>query len=268
MLKVISLGLFFSLLGVFLVPNKASATIFRVLRQGDSGTDVLELQKILNIDPDTRIAPSGNNSSGFESGYFDEITHLAVVRFQEKYADLILKPFGLTTGTGFVGTKTLEKLNTLSGQIITTIVPPLPPPVVADKLTITSGKTATTSPKGVLNLNQISSAQDLGGLREVKMSRVMSLTSISPSSGLAGTKITLKGKGFSKISNDVFVGSVWYRSVKSTDGKTIVVTAPDPFKDFKDRSRIPTGGKFEIPIGIYVKNVTGATNGKIFNMSY
>jgi peptidoglycan hydrolase-like protein with peptidoglycan-binding domain len=48
---------------------------------------------------------------GLVTGYFGPATQRAVIRFQEKYVAEILTPFGLTKGTGLVGTKTREKIN-------------------------------------------------------------------------------------------------------------------------------------------------------------
>jgi peptidoglycan hydrolase-like protein with peptidoglycan-binding domain len=47
------------------------------------------------------------------TGYFGNLTSLAVVRFQEKYASEILAPFDLLSGTGYVGEKTRNKINEL-----------------------------------------------------------------------------------------------------------------------------------------------------------
>jgi hypothetical protein len=85
------------------------------LRIGESGSDVRALQTALQ-------------KEGFSiqiSGNFDEITASAVVGFQEKYSSEILKPFGLSRGTGFVGKSTRAKLNNLYG--CETIKPPLQP---------------------------------------------------------------------------------------------------------------------------------------------
>lgn len=52
---------------------------------------------------------------GWVTGYFGKATQKAVIRFQEKYAAEILKPWGLSQGNGVVGTKTRAKINQLLG---------------------------------------------------------------------------------------------------------------------------------------------------------
>jgi ABC-type transport system substrate-binding protein len=79
------------------------------LQSGSSGTEVEELQKCLAKYPD--VYPSGE-----VTGSFGAKTKEAVINFQEKYADEILKPSGLTKGTGTVLSSTRKKLNELCAK--------------------------------------------------------------------------------------------------------------------------------------------------------
>ncbi len=108
------------------VKNTASATssffqlgiplFSRSLRLGNIGNDVRYLQMFLNASLDTQIASSGTGAPGKETRLFGGLTKAAVIRFQEKYADQILKPSGLVKGTGFVGEATKRKINEMIGK--------------------------------------------------------------------------------------------------------------------------------------------------------
>lgn len=82
------------------------------LRYGDNPKtakeEVLNLQKALNKEGIYQITKQ-------EDGYFGDFTASAVVEFQEKYADEILKSYGLKRGTGYVGKSTRAVLNQLYG---------------------------------------------------------------------------------------------------------------------------------------------------------
>lgn len=98
-------------LGVF----AAGGDFSRLLGQGMQGEDVRQLQKLLNKDPETRIAEYGVGSPGNETMYFGLGTKRALIKFQEKYAAEILVPSGFSVGTGFFGSKTREKIMSLLG---------------------------------------------------------------------------------------------------------------------------------------------------------
>jgi len=91
------------------VINKERSFTFKSnLTVGSQGTEVTELQKCLANPPagGADIYPEGEIT-----GYFGAKTKAAVIRFQEKYAEDVLTPFGLAKGTGEVKSKTKEKLN-------------------------------------------------------------------------------------------------------------------------------------------------------------
>lgn len=102
---------FFGFLGIALLLSFLpffvfAATFSRDLSLGDSGKDVLELQRLLNEDERTQIAAFGPGSPGNETTYFGSLTADAVRRYQEAHASEILTPLGLFVGTGFFGQAT------------------------------------------------------------------------------------------------------------------------------------------------------------------
>lgn len=76
----------------------------RNLVSGSKGEDVRELQECLARDKE--VYPEGEIT-----GFFGVKTKAAVIRFQEKYAQDILTPIGLSKGTGDVKAMTRKKLN-------------------------------------------------------------------------------------------------------------------------------------------------------------
>lgn len=79
--------------------------ISKNLSMGDFGNEVKSLQELLvkeGVYPEAKI-----------TGYFGFFTKKAVIRFQEKYREVILEPSGLVNGSGFVGALTRKKINEL-----------------------------------------------------------------------------------------------------------------------------------------------------------
>jgi hypothetical protein len=89
-----------------------SCSFTRNLTTGDTGQDVMDLQKLLNAKGFT-VSVTGAGSAGQESQYFGPATAAAVAKMQEMYAAEVLTPLGLTAGTGYFGTATRAKANML-----------------------------------------------------------------------------------------------------------------------------------------------------------
>jgi hypothetical protein len=87
------------------IPNNACGIKNDLFFGLSSNSEVICLQQLLRN--------QGNDiyPEGLITGNFLELTKRAVIRFQEKYADEILKPLGLTRGTGYVGEMTRKKIS-------------------------------------------------------------------------------------------------------------------------------------------------------------
>lgn len=93
------------------MPNKEAFELFnRNLKTGDKGEDVKRLQEYLNA-RGFIVAETGPGSPGAESILFGAGTREALKNFQEAYSDILLKPYGLSEGTGFFGEATRNFIN-------------------------------------------------------------------------------------------------------------------------------------------------------------
>ena len=88
---------------------KEELRLTKTLKLGMTDGEVSKLQSFLKTMPD--VYPEG-----LVTGYFGQLTAKAVKKFQEKNAGDVLKPLGLSEGTGMVGAKTMEKMNKVMAE--------------------------------------------------------------------------------------------------------------------------------------------------------
>ena len=100
-------------------PYSISAVFERDLYFGLQHPDVKRLQKLLNLDIDTRVADKGVGSPGEETDYFGERTQDAVGRLQLKYEIITTTDH---PGCGRVGQQTRAKLKEIFDINFTSVV--------------------------------------------------------------------------------------------------------------------------------------------------
>ncbi|MDO8575499.1 MAG: peptidoglycan-binding protein [bacterium] len=197
---------------LFLPKNNllASSDLFyRDLKTGMMGHDVLELQKILNKDPDTRISEIGPGSPGNETDYFGTKTKNAVIKLQEKYSSTILLPSGLKSGTGYVGKWTkimLETLNILPSEL---------------KFSTTTD-TIKSEVKNILSKGIIPQEEAFQGI----FSNDLSIFGISHVKIKSGDTLKISGQGFDSDTM-INIGSDYTVKANITSDKSVYVLIPN-----------------------------------------
>ncbi|MBI3114423.1 MAG: peptidoglycan-binding protein, partial [Candidatus Harrisonbacteria bacterium] len=88
----------------------ACVTLTRDLKRGDTGTEVAKLISML-----VAGGYGGLTAGDVATAIFGPKTEAAVKQFQQRYANEVLTPYGITRPTGYVGAATRAKLNQLYG---------------------------------------------------------------------------------------------------------------------------------------------------------
>ncbi|KKS68892.1 MAG: Serine-rich adhesin for platelets [Candidatus Azambacteria bacterium GW2011_GWA2_42_62] len=205
------------------------------LRIGDEGSEVLSLHNALvkeGLLSDYYASKDFDGSTGF-----NENTSSAVTGFQQKYADEILRSYGLKYGTGFVGKSTRAKLNKLYGCGVATPLPapmptPMPVPIisftannVSDTLNITENTSVTLS-WFAINADSCSSSGGTSGWATT--SRSVSGSAEPADSSHVSATYTLTCKNSSGLSSSKSIRvNVKEASTTITPAPTITVLSPN-----------------------------------------
>lgn len=100
---------------------------------------------------------------------------------------------------------------------------------------------------------------------------ILSISSLSPSSGPVGTKVTITGPGFTPTGNDIHFAEGGIRNVSSSNGTTLIFTVPDSISgcDFWTSGfactqpvRLVTPGDYVV----FVRNANGQSNSVNFTV--
>ncbi|OGG45153.1 hypothetical protein A2673_02100 [Candidatus Kaiserbacteria bacterium RIFCSPHIGHO2_01_FULL_50_13] len=220
-------------------------TFTRNHSMGDSGGEVMELQKFLNGMADTQVAASGVGSSGNESSYFGGLTKAAVVKFQNKYASDILAPVGLSAGTGYWGPSSRAKANAMGVATPVTPGPVVPgvTPITGDGLKV---MVASDSPVNVALVE----GQAIGELAK--------FTFQNPT----GVPVNVTNLGFSRIgvSNDSTMTNVYlYEGAARLTDSAGVSTGKFSFNNPVGLFTVPAGGQVHVSVR---SDIAASTSGQ------
>jgi hypothetical protein len=205
-----------------------SCNFARNLTTGDTGADVMDLQKLLNSKGFAVSAAGAPGSAGMETQYYGPATAAAVAAMQTMYASEILAPLGLTTGTGYFGASTRAKANALCAAAPTTPEVPELPGEEEEEVTEEEDET-TLSGEASLTAMSINTA-DEDEIEEGAEDAVVAETTYEFSDGdamITRIDIVLVGSGDEQDPWDTFeTASLW------VDGEMVAEKSIDSRSDY------------------------------------
>ena len=211
----------------------ADVAVFnRYLQKGDSGADVLLLQRVLNTDSATQVAAIGPGAPGNEIEFFGELTKQAVIKLQKKH-DLGTSFGFFTIYSGALDDKTRNFLNSRNIEI-------------DDQSTLNS-------------IYRISNVNPNAPFIE----------NVLPRSILNGDEITIIGRNFSTSTPNTVRLTYNNISATSTDGNTLKIRTSSRLQALlddeaenlsnKNRERVISNIP-RIPLFITIQNEGGVSN--------
>lgn len=257
------------------VPSLEGYEFTTDLRKGDTGVEVLLLQKALNK-AGFVISESGAGSPGNETELFGSLTELAVRNLQANFASVALHPGGYYLPTGVVDVHTRNVLNSLSFVGVNTSAPQTFP------------INNNNSPESILSAyRQNDLFSEIGAPRDANNPIIFS---ISPETGRNNTTVTIVGDNFDRENNSVITESGIIENIPSTDGETItfnlystnvdLVTNPFALFGAGFQTKTVSEDAFEVDqdlfdrlpefynVPITIRNENGSSNQLVFKMTY
>jgi hypothetical protein len=242
------------------------------LKMGMTSPDVMNLQKVLNMNAATQVSATGAGSPGMESSYFGAKTKAAVIKFQEMHMAEILTPVGLTKGTGFVGASSRALLNTMGGTTggTTTTYPagctsavgfsPTTGANCATGVVVGGGVTNGTTLNVTLSSDTPASGTLIAGQAVADLAHFTFTNTTS--SEVKVTKLVFNRTG---ISNDVTLSNVYlYNGVARVTDSASVSSSVITFNDANGIITVPVGGTINLSVKA---DIATGTSGQVIGVS-
>lgn len=256
--KISLLSLFLALVISPVFSTVQAAETSASLRSGSREPVVKLIQYILNLDPATKVATSGEGSLGQETEYFGPRTVLAVYKFQKKY--------GITGETGRIDLQTLKMMVYLAPKMMQaqqsrkSVIPTDWPEAGAVTTVRAPIKSYSTS---VITRPTRSTVAPVVKLATPK------LYSLSPSMASNNQAMTIYGEGFTKTGNNIVTKFKAINSVASADGRTLTFNFSMPMSSeaLNSINSLPSGviSSLAVPVSLYVTNNGGVSNELTFS---
>jgi peptidoglycan hydrolase-like protein with peptidoglycan-binding domain len=239
--------------------------------EGEEDLSIKNLQIVLNQDEKTQVAESGAGSPGLETNFFGARTRGALTRFQRLNS--------ISGEYGLVGPKTRLALNRklaetyfaktststseFSGQLLE-----IQKPFVLKLPFGVRGNATRLADKKSPYLKRLEKKEESGN-KKLEIVGKPKIVSLSPTRGVYGTRVTIKGENFTSVGNTIYTGYSILKNISSSDKKTLTFTANAFGTEYQQsRGLINYFKPFSIPFLVYVKNTNGQSNSLIFNYQF
>ena len=244
----------------------------KIVTEGEEDPSIKNLQIILNQDSRTQVAKVGAGAPGAETSFFGARTRGALARFQRLN--------GISGEYGFVGRKTRLALNKKLAESYFAETAGS-----EDKLTDQLAKTQKTFvfrlPRGIRGnvtrladkkspyMKYLENKEKSDDKKTKTIVGKPKISSLSPTRGSYGTRITIKGENFTATGNTIYTGYSILKNVSSSDKKTLTFTAQAFETEYQQSRSLANYFKsFSVPFLVYVENANGQSNSLMFNYQF